>query len=80
MKAAIVHLPATLESLAIEQRQEPAIAVGSRAMQIKMVRYLEKSHIKPAIDPRFPLSQLADAFRYQLSGKHFGKIVIDVIP
>lgn len=62
-----------------QQRIRP-VAVGSRAMQINMVRYLEKSNIKPAIDTRFPLSHLADAFRYQLSGKHFGKIVIDVIP
>lgn len=62
----------------IKQQHIRPVAVGSRAMQIDMVRYLEKSNIKPAIDKRFPLSQLADAFRYQLSGKHFGKIVINV--
>jgi len=28
------------------------------------------------IDRRFALSELADAFRYQLSGSHFGKIGI----
>lgn len=62
----------------IKQQHIRPVAVGSRAMQNNMVRFLEKSAIKSVIDTRFQLGKLADAFRYQLSGHHFGKIVIDV--
>ena len=63
----------------MKQQHIRPVAVGSRAMQVEMVRFLEKVNFKPLIDSRFPLNNLADAFRYQLSGKHFGKIVIDVV-
>lgn len=54
------------------------IAVGSRALQMDMVRYIDKSAFKPVIDATFALDRLKDAFEYQLSGQHFGKIVIDL--
>jgi len=47
-------------------------------MQVERVCFLEQTNVRPLIDLRFPLSDLAVVFRYQLSGKHFGKIVIDV--
>ncbi len=53
------------------------IAVGSRAMQNDLVSFLETSDIKPIIDKSFGFDQLADAFRYQESGQHFGKIVLE---
>jgi NADPH:quinone reductase-like Zn-dependent oxidoreductase len=52
--------------------------VGSRAMQIEMVRAFEASLMRPVLDRRFPLNELGQAFRYQESGMHFGKIVVDV--
>jgi len=67
-----------LAKLMMKQQQIRPIAVGSRAMQLRMVEAIEKSGMKPIIDARFPLGKLADAFRYQLSGQHFGKIVIDI--
>ena len=42
-----------------------------------MVRALEVMGFKPVIDRRFKLDQLADAFRYEKSGAHFGKIVVE---
>ena len=54
------------------------VAVGSRAMQMDMVRYIDQGGFKPVIDSTFTLDQLKGAFEYQLSGKHFGKIVIEV--
>lgn len=54
------------------------LTVGSRRHQIDMIRAIEANGIKPVIDRAFPLEQLADAFRYQESGKHFGKIVVDI--
>ncbi|MGH1362149.1 MAG: zinc-dependent alcohol dehydrogenase family protein [Calditrichia bacterium] len=53
------------------------IAVGSREMQKDMVKALNVSDIRPVIDRRFKLENLADAFRYQGSGAHFGKIVVE---
>lgn len=55
-----------------------AIAVGSRRMQQDMVRALERGSARPVLDRNFPLEQLADAFRYQASGRHFGKIVLEI--
>lgn len=60
-----------------QQRIRP-VAVGSRAMQRAMVSFLEGTTIKPVVDAHYELDRLADAFRYQLSGQHFGKIVIDL--
>lgn len=53
------------------------IAVGSRKMQEEMVKAVNVNGIKPIIDKSFAFDQLADAFRYQESGKHFGKIVLE---
>ncbi|MBS64361.1 NAD(P)-dependent alcohol dehydrogenase [Salinisphaera sp.] len=54
------------------------ITVGSRAQQQDMVRAIEASGIEPVIDRCFALEELADAFRYQESGQHFGKIGITI--
>lgn len=53
------------------------IAVGSHVMQRRMVRAIDVSHMEPVIDRSFGLDELADAFAYQLSGEHFGKIVVE---
>lgn len=54
------------------------VTVGHRRAQIDMIAAIEATGIKPVIDRHFPLDQLADAFRHQESGKHFGKIVVDI--
>ena len=53
------------------------IAVGSREMQETMVTAIEANDIKPRVDKSFGFDQLADAFRYQESGQHIGKIVLE---
>ncbi len=53
------------------------VAVGSRSMQQDMVAAINASGLKPIIDRTFALEELADAFRYQESGQHFGKIVVE---
>lgn len=53
------------------------IAVGNRVMQEKMVAAINISGIKPLVDKRFAFDQLANAFRHQESGAHFGKIVLE---
>lgn len=54
------------------------ITVGPRRAQLDMIAAIEATGIKPVLDKHFPLEQLGEAFRYQESGKHFGKIVIDI--
>jgi NADPH:quinone reductase-like Zn-dependent oxidoreductase len=54
------------------------LAVGNRHEQMDMIRAIEACHLRPVIDRHFPLEQIADAFRYQESGKHFGKICLDI--
>jgi len=53
------------------------IAVGSRMMQEAMTSAIDTNGIKPIIDKSFAFDQLADAFRYQETGQHFGKIVVE---
>jgi NADPH:quinone reductase-like Zn-dependent oxidoreductase len=52
------------------------LIVGSRAQQ-QMIKGLEATGIRPVIDRSFPLEGLADAFRYQESAQHFGKICVE---
>lgn len=52
------------------------IAVGSVGQLRALTAFLAERDIRPVIDREFPLEQLAAAFRYQLTGGHFGKIVI----
>lgn len=53
------------------------IAVGSRRMQEDMVRAINISGWQPIIDRSFGFDELAEAFQYQASGQHFGKIVLE---
>jgi NADPH:quinone reductase-like Zn-dependent oxidoreductase len=53
------------------------LIVGSRAQQIDLVRGLESSGMKPVVDRVFPLHAMADAFRLEESGGHFGKICLE---
>jgi len=54
------------------------LIVGSRRHQADFVRWLDQTDLKPVIDRAFPLAQLADAFRHEESGAHFGKIGVDI--
>lgn len=54
------------------------LTVGSRAQQLAMIAGIEANGIKPVLDRHFPLENLADAFRHQMSNTHFGKIIVDI--
>jgi NADPH:quinone reductase-like Zn-dependent oxidoreductase len=53
------------------------LIVGSRTQQQEMVRGLNTTGIRPVIDRRFGLADLAEAFRYEESNRHFGKICLE---
>ncbi len=54
------------------------IIVGNRQHQLDMIRGLEATGIRPVIDKTFPLTGLADAFRYEEGAQHFGKICVEI--
>jgi NADPH:quinone reductase-like Zn-dependent oxidoreductase len=54
------------------------ITAGSRADYVDMVKAIEATGLRPVISRRFPLDEIAHAFRWQEAGKHLGKIVLSV--
>lgn len=54
------------------------IFVGSRAMLEDLCRFVETARIHPVVDRVFAFDEAPDAYEYLESGKHFGKVVIDV--
>jgi NADPH:quinone reductase-like Zn-dependent oxidoreductase len=64
-------------ALMAKQARLQGLIVGSRREQQDFVRALESGAIRPIVDRRFPLEQLADAFRLEKTGGHFGKIGIE---
>jgi NADPH:quinone reductase-like Zn-dependent oxidoreductase len=68
-------LPVSL--LMIKQARLQGLVVGNRRHQQDFVRGIDAIGLKPVIDRTFPLEGLADAFRYEESGQHFGKICIE---
>jgi NADPH:quinone reductase-like Zn-dependent oxidoreductase len=68
-------LPLTL--MMIKQARLQGLVVGSRRHQQDLVRAIEATGLKPVIDKSFPLEALAEAFRYEESGQHFGKICVE---
>lgn len=53
------------------------ITVGSQADQAHMIAAVEGHDLQPVIDKTFALDELGDAFRYQESQQHFGKICVE---
>ena len=64
-------------ALMARQARLQGLIVGSRRAQQDFVRAVEAIGLRPVIDRAFPLDAIADAFRYQQSGKHFGKICLE---
>jgi len=60
-----------------KQQRLHGLIVGSRRQQMEFVRAVEVMKLKPVIDRSFPLEKIADAFRLQQAGAHFGKVVLE---
>lgn len=60
-----------------KQARLQGLIVGSRQEQMDMVRAIDATGFRPVIDRSFGLTEIADAFRYQASGAHFGKICLE---
>jgi NADPH:quinone reductase-like Zn-dependent oxidoreductase len=70
--------PVPTAALMARQQRLQGLIVGSRRHQIDMVRAIDATGLKPVIDRTFALRDIADAFRYEESGAHFGKICLEV--
>jgi len=55
-----------------------SIYVGSRAMFEAMNAAIAANRIEPVVDRTFAFDRARDAYAYQKSGAHFGKVVIEV--
>ena len=64
-------------ALMVKQARLQGIIVGSRREQMDMVRAIDATGYRPVIDRSFALDQIAEAFRFQESGAHFGKICLE---
>ncbi len=67
----------TFPKLFFKQLTLKGIAVDSKSSQDDMIKAINQSGYKPILDKSFAFDQLADAFRYQETGQHFGKIVVE---
>jgi NADPH:quinone reductase-like Zn-dependent oxidoreductase len=64
-------------AMMVKQVRLQGLIVGSRRHQQELVRALEVTGIRPVVDRTFRLDALADAFRYEESGAHVGKIAVE---
>ena len=67
-----------IPTVALMGRQQTlhGITVGSRAHQLEMIRALNTMGLRPMIDVTYPFAKIVEAFQFQESGQHFGKICI----
>jgi NADPH:quinone reductase-like Zn-dependent oxidoreductase len=63
--------------LMAKQARLQGLIVGSRTHQQEMLRAIEVNGMRPILDRSFALEEIADAFRHEESGKHFGKICLE---
>lgn len=64
--------------LMLKNARLTGIFVGSRVMFEQMNEAIAINGMRPVIDREFPFAEAADAYAYQLSAKHLGKVVIKV--
>jgi NADPH:quinone reductase-like Zn-dependent oxidoreductase len=62
----------------IKQLRLQGVLVGNRAQQQDMIRAITANGMRPVIDRCFPLEEIVEAFRYQESNRHFGKICLEM--
>ena len=54
------------------------ITVGSRDRLAEMIAAMAAKQIRPVIDRVFPLAEIRDALLHLKSGKHFGKVCVEI--
>jgi NADPH:quinone reductase-like Zn-dependent oxidoreductase len=62
----------------IKQLRMQGLIVGNRAQQQDMVKAIDTNNMHPIIDKTFPLDNIVEAFQYQETNQHFGKICLEM--
>jgi NADPH:quinone reductase-like Zn-dependent oxidoreductase len=62
----------------IKQLRLQGLIVGNRSQQQDMVKAIDANGMHPMVDKVFPLESIVDAFKYQESNQHFGKICLEM--
>lgn len=68
--------PLLIAQILRKQLRLTGLLVGSRRDQLDLVRALDTNGVRPVLDRSFALPSLAQAFAYQESHQHFGKITL----
>ncbi|MCU0734833.1 MAG: NAD(P)H-quinone oxidoreductase [Methylotetracoccus sp.] len=68
----------TLTGSTLRPRPVPEKALIADALRARVWPLLASGRIKPVVDRTFPLARVADAHRLMESGRHIGKIVLEV--
>jgi NADPH:quinone reductase-like Zn-dependent oxidoreductase len=79
MIGVLTGLAGSVPTAALMARQQrlQGLIVGSRRHQMDLVRAIDAMQLRPVIDRRFALHELASAFRHEETGAHFGKICLE---
>jgi NADPH:quinone reductase-like Zn-dependent oxidoreductase len=62
----------------IKQLRLQGLIVGNRTQQQEMVKAIDANNMRPIIDKVFPIENIVEAFKYQETNKHFGKICLEM--
>jgi len=62
----------------IKQLRLQGLIVGNRTQQQDMIKAIEANKLHPVIDRVFPLEHIVEAFKYQETNQHFGKICLEM--
>ncbi len=64
-------------ALMAKQARLQGLIVGNRSQQMDFARAIDATRLRPVIDRSFALADMAEAFRYEESGAHLGKIALE---
>lgn len=62
----------------IKQLRLQGVLVGNRSQQQDMVRAIDANGMRPVIDKSFAMEDIVEAFKYQETNRHFGKICLEM--
>jgi len=62
----------------IKQLRLQGLIVGNRTQQQDMIKAIDANKMHPVVDRVFPLESIVEAFQYQETNKHFGKICLEM--
>jgi NADPH:quinone reductase-like Zn-dependent oxidoreductase len=62
----------------VKQLRLQGVLVGNRTQQQEMIRAIDANGMHPIVDRCFAVDDIVEAFRYQETNRHFGKICLEI--